>query len=78
MKILTPSDPHSRGCQLSLFFGNHDVSQLEDQLKEKGIICDKRKPNVIRVSPTALYNSFQDVYEFVMALKEILALNSKL
>lgn len=72
MKILTPSQPISRGCQLSLFFPNHDVSILEDKMKKKGIICDKRKPNVIRVSPVPLYNSFHDVFNFIQVLKDIL------
>ena len=40
---------------------------------KEGAICDDRKPNVIRVSPTALYNTFEEIWDFVMILREILA-----
>lgn len=67
VKILTPMEEEERGCQLSLFF-EKDVKHLNHFLKEKGIICDVRKPNVIRVSPAPLYNSFSDVWKFYINL----------
>eukprot|EP01035_Chromulina_nebulosa_P017605 gene17605-23178_t len=69
--IFTPKDSTRRGCQLSLSF-NCDVDIILNELKKNGIICDARKPNVIRIAPTPLYNSFVDVYEFVHILKSIL------
>lgn len=67
---LTPRDPESRGCQLSLLF-SVNVSEINELLLKKGIICDVRKPNVLRVSPTPLYNTYSDVRQFVYALRDV-------
>ncbi|KAI8069753.1 kynureninase [Gilbertella persicaria] len=69
IRILTPSDPTQRGCQLSLEFPEC-MMDVFDALHERGVIVDERKPTVIRVAPTPLYNTFKDVYCFVMQLKE--------
>eukprot|EP01116_Phalansterium_solitarium_P007306 TRINITY_DN19927_c0_g1_i1.p1 TRINITY_DN19927_c0_g1~~TRINITY_DN19927_c0_g1_i1.p1 ORF type:complete len:470 (-),score=39.45 TRINITY_DN19927_c0_g1_i1:61-1470(-) len=71
IKIITPRDPSSRGCQLSLLF-SQDVSRVSHLLTQRGVVCDERKPNVLRVSPTPLYNKFDDVRRFVVATKEVL------
>lgn len=53
--------------------GGVELDRVITQLKETGgVICDARKPNVIRVAPAPLYNSFEDIYLFVLALKSIL------
>jgi kynureninase len=70
--IFTPENPEERGCQLSLAFPTADVDTIFNQLKGEGVICDIRKPNIMRVAPTPLYNSFADVYEFISILKQIL------
>jgi kynureninase len=73
VRIFTPSDPAQRGAQLSVTFTQIDsVERVNSLLKEKGIICDTRKPNVIRIAPAPLYNSYKDVYHFVKLLKESL------
>jgi kynureninase len=72
INIFTPSDPNQRGCQLSLSF-SMDVEQVFNQLGKVGIICDFRKPNVVRIAPAPLYNNAHDVLKFVSALKKILA-----
>jgi len=69
--IITPSNPAERGCQLSLAVKNADKS-LHDKLTKAGVISDWREPDVIRVAPAPLYNSFEDVYNMVMRLKECL------
>jgi len=70
--IITPSDPKQRGCQLSLYLNKRDVSEVSKMLEEEGILCDVRKPDVLRVSPTPLYNTFSDVRKVVLALKSAL------
>jgi len=69
-KIITPSEPKRRGAQLSMLFGK-DGRKVFDILTGKGVIADWREPNVIRVAPVPLYNSFEDVYRFYEILKEI-------
>ena len=66
--LLTPRDPAARGCQLSLAFRSDSEGMLT-RLKERGVICDFRKPNVIRIAPAPLYNTFADVRNFVSALE---------
>lgn len=67
--IITPTEPSSRGCQLSLLF-KRNGRKIFDRLTEKGVIVDWREPDVIRVAPVPLYNSFEDVYRFGAYLKE--------
>jgi kynureninase len=71
IKIITPINPEERGCQLSIQVKNADKS-LHDKLTKVGIISDWREPDVIRCAPVPLYNSFQDVYNLIEKLKEIL------
>lgn len=71
IKIITPKNPDERGCQLSIQVKNSDRS-LHDKLTKSGVICDWREPDVIRVAPVPLYNSYQDVYLMVDKLKNIL------
>ena len=71
IRIITPSNPEERGCQLSILVQNAD-KKLHDKFTDAGVISDWREPNVIRCSPVPLYNSFQDVYYLVERLKNIL------
>jgi kynureninase len=71
VSIVTPSDPEQRGCQLSIRVKDGDRS-LQRSLTERGVFCDWREPDVIRVAPTPLYNSFEDVYRFSEILRECL------
>ncbi|HZH68972.1 MAG TPA: kynureninase [Flavobacteriaceae bacterium] len=68
ISIITPSNPDERGCQLSLAVKNADRS-LHDKLTQAGVISDWREPDVIRVAPAPLYNSFEDVFLMVERLK---------
>ena len=69
--IITPRNKEERGCQLSIKVKNADKT-LHERLTQTGVISDWREPNVIRVAPAPLYNSFEDVFEFVSRLKSIL------
>jgi len=71
--IITPQEPDERGAQLSLFFEEAVMEEVFNKLTRRGIICDDRKPNVIRVAPAPLYNTFEEVWEFVVVLREVLA-----
>ncbi|MEO9482573.1 MAG: kynureninase [Ekhidna sp.] len=69
VKIITPSKHAERGAQLSVFLINHGKSVFEF-LVNQGVILDWREPNVIRVAPVPLYNSFSDAVKFVTILEE--------
>lgn len=71
IKIITPSNPKERGCQLSIQVKNADKS-LHKKLTENNIITDWREPDVIRCAPVPMYNSFEDVYRMVEILKTLL------
>jgi kynureninase len=68
-EIATPKDPGSRGAQLSIFV-HGQPRELFRKLKEKGVVADVREPNVVRVAPVPLYNSFHDVWRFSQILLE--------
>ncbi|KAJ5917093.1 Kynureninase 2 [Penicillium tannophilum] len=71
--IITPSDPHSRGAQLSLLLKPGLLHKVAERLQEAGIICDKREPDVVRVAPVPLYNTFSEVYTFVETFRGALS-----
>jgi kynureninase len=75
IRIITPKNPDERGCQLSIQVKNSDKS-LFNAISEKGIIADWREPDVIRVAPVPLYNSFHDCWKFNEILKNTLTTNS--
>jgi kynureninase len=65
--VITPRDPNARGCQLSILAHEHP-KELFQELQSAGVKCDFREPNVIRVAPTPLYNTFHDVWSFAQIL----------
>jgi kynureninase len=71
-EVITPADPKQRGCQLSVLV--HGAGrELFDALTQRGVIVDWREPNVIRMAPVPLYNSFEDLYRFGVILSECLS-----
>lgn len=73
--IITPSDVNSRGSQLSLLFFSSDTElmhKVAEGLGSYGVIGDERHPNVIRLAPTALYNTIQDCEGAAKFLEEVL------
>lgn len=74
--IITPGDPLQRGAQLSLLFKGptSDVMMaVFKYMNERGTICDERRPNVIRLAPTPLYNTFKDCLVCAVLLEEAMS-----
>jgi kynureninase len=65
--IITPREPEAHGCQLSILLHDRPRQRFE-ALQRAGVVCDYREPNVIRVAPVPLYNTFQDVWRFADTL----------
>ncbi|KAF7304789.1 Kynureninase [Mycena kentingensis (nom. inval.)] len=71
--IITPSDPGSRGAQLSLLFLGQGVMQrVHDGLTRFGVIGDERQPDVIRLAPAPLFNTLRDVDQAAVLLERVL------
>jgi kynureninase len=68
--IGSPREEKSRGGHIALEHEN--ALQINAALKNRSIITDFRYPNIIRMAPAALYNSFDDVWRTVQALKEVM------
>ena len=71
IEVITPKNENERGCQLSIRVKSADKN-LFKAISDKGVIADWREPDVIRVAPVPLYNSFSDCWKFVEILKECL------
>jgi len=67
-EIITPKAVSERGAQLSILVHGQG-KELFDKLSNLGVVADWREPNVIRIAPAPLYNSFMDVYRFGVALE---------
>ena len=63
LEIITPKDTTKRGCQLSIVAHGHG-KPLFEKLSANGVVADWREPNVIRIAPVPLYNSFEDAFNF--------------
>jgi len=74
LSILTPAEP--QGCQVSVFVENRG-KELFDHLSRAGIVADWREPNVIRMAPVPLYNSFADVYRIYEAIRSFWNTNQR-
>ncbi|MDE2235379.1 MAG: kynureninase [Gammaproteobacteria bacterium] len=75
VEILTPRNPAERGCQLSLRISGSrsQAREIFSKLEKSGVTADWREPDVLRVAPVPLYNSFSDVYRFVNILESIIS-----
>ncbi len=69
--ILTPINEEERGAQISMLI-NENGKKIFDELKAEGVIGDWREPNVIRIAPVPLYNSYEDVFRFGEIFKKII------
>jgi kynureninase len=69
-EIITPTDPRVRGAQLSVLLPEDVFDDASAALVESGVVCDKRKPGIIRVAPVPMYNTFSDVWRFMQIFEE--------
>ena len=65
--VITPQKENERSCQLSILVHEHG-KEVFGKLEAAGVTCDFREPNVIRVAPTPLYNTFHEVWRFAKIL----------
>ncbi|CAI5762518.1 kynureninase isoform X1 [Podarcis raffonei] len=72
VRIITPSQIEERGCQLTLVF-SVPIKDIFKELEKRGVACDIREPNALRVAPVPLYNSFHDVHRFIEILGSAMA-----
>jgi len=74
VQIITPSAPEQRGCQLSLRIARTEAEakRCQERLQLEGVIGDWRQPDVLRLAPAPLYNSFSDVCAAAGALAHAL------
>ena len=71
LKIITPRSEAERGCQISIQLKDADKT-IFNKITEAGVIADWREPDVIRLAPVPLYNSFTDIFDFIQILKQAL------
>ena len=71
VRIFTPREPTQRGCQLSLSLagGREHGRAVFEAISDAGVIADWREPDVIRIAPVPLYNTYEDVWRFVDILR---------
>jgi len=69
-EVITPKEKDQRGAQLSLKLEPGLLDVVMEQLVEHGVVVDERRPDVIRVAPAPLYNSFQDVWGYINAFEK--------
>lgn len=70
LSVITPRDPAQRGCQLSIL-AHKEPQRLHERLQAAGVICDFRRPNVIRIAPVPLYNTYLDCFRFAEVLRQV-------
>ena len=63
--IITPPDPEERGAQLSIHVKADLLETVLSELEAASVVVDERKPDVVRVAPAPLYNTFEEVWNFV-------------
>jgi len=69
-EVITPADPDHRGCQLSIGFGQR-ARAVRDELAARGVVADFREPDVVRLAPVPLYNTYADVMRAADAIAAV-------
>ncbi|MBC7949296.1 MAG: kynureninase [Chitinophagaceae bacterium] len=71
IEVITPESARERGCQVSMLMLERGP-EIFAELSDRGVIADWREPNVIRVAPVPLYNTFEEVWRFGNIISSIL------
>jgi kynureninase len=71
--IITPDDPGQRGCQLSILMRSNG-KKVFDKLTRAKVVADWREPDVIRIAPVPLYNTFEEVWKFGQIFRKSLGI----
>jgi kynureninase len=71
-EIITPKEERYRGCQLSVLMHGQG-KEMFDYITKEGVIADWREPNVIRLAPVPLYNSFEDIFKLGQIIENALS-----
>jgi kynureninase len=71
IEIITPQKENEHGCQVSILMLKKG-KEIFESLKKNGVIVDWREPNVIRLAPAPLYNTFEDIFRFGEIIKNML------
>ena len=74
IEIITPDNEKERGCQVSMLVKKNG-KDVFDELTKKGVFADWREPDVIRIAPVPLYNTFEEVWRFCEILRKVILLN---
>jgi len=72
LQVITPKNKEERGAQLSVIVEGRDKNLIK-HLAENGVFVDWREPNVIRLAPVPLYNTFEDIYQLGQILTQVFA-----
>jgi len=76
VSIITPTDPARRGAQVSVVL-DRPIKKVFQALECAGVVCDMREPDVIRLAPCPLYNTFTEVHRAVELLAALCALSDE-
>jgi kynureninase len=71
IEFITPRNENDRGCQVSMLMLENG-KEIYNELMKQEIFTDWREPNVIRLAPVPLYNSFEEVFKFSDALRQLI------
>lgn len=71
VKVMTPSDPDKRGAQLSMRLPGR-ADRIQAKLQEAGVVGDYRQPDVLRLAPAPLFNTFGEMWHTAKALQAAL------
>jgi kynureninase len=71
IEFITPRKEEERGCQVSMLMHERG-REIFDELTKQGVMADWREPNVIRIAPVPLYNTFEEVWKFGDIISSIL------